>query len=247
MLMTRSLFEIFTRAGAEWVMLLLVGLSVVSIALVLERALFFGRRRSAGLPELLGLLKEGKLVEARIRLGQRPGMEADVARAALAAADGGTPAVQEAVACAIAESRPAYERGLSFLGTLGNNAPFIGLLGTVIGIIQAFSDLALGGPKGAGASAVMAGISEALVATAAGIFVAIPAVVAFNGFQRWLRVIVTRSQAIGHALATYLEVDGAISAALARARRLPARGDHDPGANGRTPRQPDPLGSNGAA
>jgi biopolymer transport protein ExbB/TolQ len=214
--MTQSIFHLFTRSGAEWVMVLLVALSVASIAVILERGVFFVRN-GASVPQLLPLLKAGRLDEASSRLPGRRGMEAEVARAALAVADGGPAAVQEAVACAIAESRPTYERGLSFLGTLGNNAPFLGLFGTVIGIIRAFSDLAVGGPRGAGAAAVMAGISEALVATAVGIFVAIPAVVAFNGYMRRLRTLTARGEAVGHALASHLERDEV------RARARPAR------------------------
>ena len=239
--MTKSLFELFTRAGAEWVMLLLVGLSVASVAVILERTLYFARRRLA-CPDLLALLREGRLEEARSRFAHRRGLEADVARAALDAADGGPAAVQEAVACAIAERRLEYERGLSFLGTLGNNAPFLGLFGTVVGIIRAFSDLAVGGPKGAGASVVMAGISEALVATAVGIFVAIPAVVAFNAFQRWLRALITRAEAVGHALASHLERDEVRAAARARLCP-PPRAEHE--AHG--VRRPEPHGSKGAA
>lgn len=219
-MMTTALFHLFTRAGAEWVLVLLAALSVASLTLVLERLAFFARRRTP-VPDLLPLLRAGRLDEARLRVGQRRGLEAEVARAALAAADGGPASVQEAVACAIAEARPGYERALSFLGTLGNNAPFLGLFGTVIGIIQAFSDLAVagaGGARGAGAATVMAGISEALVATAVGILVAIPAVVAFNGYQRWLRALVQRAEAVGHALAVHLERDEVRQAALARAR-----------------------------
>ncbi|WP_242352557.1 MULTISPECIES: MotA/TolQ/ExbB proton channel family protein [unclassified Anaeromyxobacter] len=232
--MTKSLFELFTRAGAEWVMLLLVALSAASVTVILERALYFALRRRTS-PDLLTLLMNGRLEEARARIEGRRGLEAEVARAALDAAGGGPAAVQEAVACTIADRRLGYERGLSFLGTLGNNAPFLGLFGTVVGIIRAFSDLAVGGPKGAGAAAVMSGISEALVATAVGIFVAIPAVVAFNGFQRWLRTLITRAEAIGHALASHLEHDDVRAAARARL-------DH-----GRAGRRPEPHESKGAA
>ena len=213
--MTKQLFELFTRAGAEWVMLLLVLLSITSVALVLERFLFFARH-GATMRDLRPLLSSGQLDEARIRVGNRLGMEAEVARAALGAADGGPASVQQSVACAIAEARPGYERYLNFLGTLGNNAPFLGLFGTVVGIIKAFSDLSVGGARGAAASVVMSGISEALVATAVGILVAIPAVVAFNGYQRWLRTLVGRSEAVGYALASYLERDDVRAAALAR-------------------------------
>ena len=82
----------------------------------------------------------------------------------------------------VAGQRQKLDQGLVVLGTLGNNAPFIGLFGTVIGIIKAFHDLA-SAPQG-GPSVVMSGISEALVATAVGLMVAIPAVIAYNTFQR---------------------------------------------------------------
>ncbi len=89
--------------------------------------------------------------------------------------------VAEMVACTIRRQKPAYERGLGFLGTLGANAPFLGLFGTVVGIIKAFHNMALMGSGGF--SVVAAGISEALVATALGLGVAIIAVVAYNYFQ----------------------------------------------------------------
>jgi biopolymer transport protein TolQ len=77
------------------------------------------------------------------------------------------------------------EKNLNFLATVGSNAPFVGLLGTVLGIMKAFSDLAQS--TGAGNEAVMSGIAHALVATAVGLFVAIPAVVGYNYFQKLVR------------------------------------------------------------
>src|SRR5580700_7116492 len=74
------------------------------------------------------------------------------------------------------------ESGMTVLGTLGNNSPFVGLLGTVIGVIVAFADLANGSSK-INMDKVMGGIAEALIATGVGLFVAIPAVVAYNVFQ----------------------------------------------------------------
>ena len=97
---------------------------------------------------------------------------------------------------------------LSFLGTLGSNAPFVGLFGTVLGIIKAFHDLGAVNVKGAAVQqTVMAGISEALVATAVGLAVAIPAVVAYNGFQRWLKNMTARTNALGHALVGHLRTE----------------------------------------
>jgi biopolymer transport protein ExbB/TolQ len=203
--MTRTLFDVFTRAGAEWVMYALATLSVASVAVILERALFFSRYGRSGADALAPLLAAGRLEKARALVQGRVGLEAEVVRAAIDAAPGGAASVAELVASTIRRERPAYERGLGFLGTLGSNAPFLGLFGTVVGIIKAFADLGVGAAKGAGATAVMAGLSEALVATAVGIFVAIPAVVAFNAFGRRLRGVITRAEALAHALASHLQ------------------------------------------
>jgi len=89
------------------------------------------------------------------------------------------------------------------LGTLGNNAPFIGLLGTVLGVIKAFNDLALSGSSGV--SVVMAGISSALVATAFGILVALPAVIANNIFQTELKKKLANTQSLIHLFQVYLK------------------------------------------
>ena len=214
--MTKQLFELFTRAGAEWVMYALLGLSVASVAVILERALFFRRGGRSRAETVIPLLAYGRLEQAVLEVEDQAGLEADVVRAAVDAADGGPASVAEAVACTIRRQRAAYERGLGFLGTLGSNAPFLGLFGTVVGIIKAFADLGVGSGK-AGAAAVMSGLSEALVATAVGIFVAIPAVVAFNAFNRRLKGIVTRAEALAHALASHLQKDEVRAAALARA------------------------------
>ncbi len=215
--MTRQLFEAFTRTGAEWVMYALAALSVASVAVILERAVFFWRYGRSRADALAPLLASGRFEAARAEVEDKEGIEAEVVRAALDAAAGGPASVAEMVACTVRRERPAYERGLGFLGTLGSNAPFLGLFGTVVGIIKAFADLGVGSAKGAGASAVMAGLSEALVATAVGIFVAIPAVVAFNAYGRRLRTVTTRAEALAHALASHLQKDQVRAAALGRA------------------------------
>jgi biopolymer transport protein ExbB len=184
---------------------------------ILERAVFYARHGQTRAATLAPLLGAGRLDQARLEVERQTGLEAEVVRAALDAADGGPGSVAEMVACTIRRERPAYERGLGFLGTLGSNAPFLGLFGTVVGIIKAFADLGVGTAKGAGGAAVMSGLSEALVATAVGIFVAIPAVVAFNAYNRKLRGVVARAEALSHALAAHLQKDEIRSAALSRA------------------------------
>jgi biopolymer transport protein ExbB len=150
--------------GAGWVLWLLIALSVASIAVMIKRIWFFATHRAD--PDRL--LADMRTLLDRQLTGE-PGLEARVG-----AMDG-----------AKAMERMRLERNLAFLATLGSNAPFVGLLGTVLGIIKAFHDLsgaAVGGP-----GVVMAGISQALVATAVGLGVAIPAVVAFNYFNRRVR------------------------------------------------------------
>ena len=193
-----------TLLGAGWVLWLLAALSVLSLAVMLERGLYFGQRRMSKLfPELLRLCQDGSIDKAG-ELATGDAMEAEVVRMAARVADSGQEAVEKAVASTIDRRRLEYERWLFVLGTLGTNAPFIGLLGTVLGIIRAFADLAA--HPTAGVSNVMAGISEALVATAVGLFVAIPAVLAYNLFQRLLKRVIGRSQSLGNAIAAGLHV-----------------------------------------
>jgi biopolymer transport protein ExbB/TolQ len=205
-LISDRLLALTLRLGAGWVMWLLVMLSVLSVAVMVERALYFGSRRMSKLfPRLLELCLNGDL-KAAAALATSDSMESEVVRAAAGAAVGGNLAVEKAVQSTIDRRRLEYEKGLFVLGTLGNNAPFIGLFGTVLGIIRAFADLAVAnkGRAASTASSVMAGISEALVATAVGLAVAIPAVLAFNIFQRLLKRVIGRSNALGNAIASGL-------------------------------------------
>lgn len=195
--------------SAEWVLWLLCLLSVVSVGLMLERLVYFSSHRLVGSDQLLLRLASGDLEAARAAVEGKKGMEAAVVREGLAAMDKGPDTVEQVIASTMARERPRYERWLSVLGTLGNNAPFVGLFGTVIGIIKAFHDLGLSGAKGAAIQqTVMAGISEALVATAVGLGVAIPAVVAYNGYNRWLKTLTARANALGHALVGHLKAGG---------------------------------------
>jgi biopolymer transport protein ExbB len=189
----------FTLLGSEWVLWLLIGLSVLSITVMIERAIAFGA--GGGNIEALGRELVGRLLAAdpagaqRLLEGRRA-PAATVASAGIAELDRGADAVSETMAGAKAHLRVELERHLGILGTLGNNAPFIGLLGTVLGIINAFADLAHN--QAGGAAVVMSGISEALVATAIGLIVAIPAVVAFNFFQGKVRKAMAEIDAMAH-------------------------------------------------
>ena len=172
--------------GSSWVMYLLLALSVLSIAAIVERWFFFRRQREdvgdLG-DKVCDRLDHGDEYGAAELLGRSKTIEAEVIGTAFRRIHGGPEAFADAVDGALGRKRKDLERGMNLLGTLGNNAPFIGLLGTVIGVIEAFAHLGAGQDKSS-MNNVMGGIAEALVATGVGLFVAIPAVVAFNVFQR---------------------------------------------------------------
>ncbi|MFH0901066.1 MAG: MotA/TolQ/ExbB proton channel family protein [Pseudomonadota bacterium] len=187
--------------GADWVIWLLAALSVVSVAIMIERFCFFAGCRvdtDRLISDLRNALGSGKPENALEAYRSSNALEAVVGLAGLEEAARGPEAAAEAMLGARSRQRLKLERNLVFLGTLGNNAPFIGLFGTVLGIIKAFHDLAE--DTQAGTQAVMAGISEALVATAVGLLVALPAVVMFNYFQRRVRASVLRGEAVSRFL-----------------------------------------------
>ena len=201
--------------GAAPVMYLMIVLSVLSLAIILERAYFFYSIRDdleVLARDLSKSLRNGDYDDARKRMEASPSAEAAVVVAGLVEADRGANAAEEAMAGATALQRMKLERRLAYLGTLGNNAPFIGLFGTVIGIIQAFEHLgdknaAAAASAAAAPAAVMSSIAEALVATAIGLAVAIPAVAAYNFFQRLIKSTVTNTDALTRVLLAHLKGD----------------------------------------
>lgn len=201
-----SLF--FETMGATWVLWLLIVLSFLSVAVMIERLVYFWSHSYGDVEPVAARLAEGDLEGAVSLVSNHPSLEAEVVRQGIQAAPRGPEAVEEIIRGTIVRDRLRYERFLSYLGTLGNNAPFVGLFGTVLGIIQAFAELAKSASAGSvstGSSNVMAGISEALVATAVGLLVALPAVAVYNAYGRWLRTISGRAESLGHALVSHLK------------------------------------------
>ncbi|MBI3178784.1 MAG: MotA/TolQ/ExbB proton channel family protein [Deltaproteobacteria bacterium] len=191
-----QLLDLFLFVGSEWVLYVLLILSVVSIAITIERALHFSQRSASldALHNAVGAeLAAGRIDEARRLLGDGRSHVATIVLSGLSALPRGAAAVEETMAGITQVERLKMERGLAFLGTLGNNAPFVGLFGTVLGIIRSFRDLSA---QVTDTSAVMAGIAEALVATAVGLLVALPAVAVFNTFQRRIRKELVASEAM---------------------------------------------------
>jgi biopolymer transport protein ExbB/TolQ len=204
--------------GAAWVLYVLILLSVLAAAAMIERVIWFWRntRGSSHLQERLrkglqagGLAGAQKVLDSFAK-GQGTGgasmgwsIEARILRRALPWASGGPDALQEAVQSEYSVEKKSLESGLNLLGTLGNNAPFIGLFGTCIGVIQAFSALGTDTSE-AGMGNVMVAIAEALIATAVGIFVAIPSVIAFNMCQSTIGHIEARTMGLAKLIQAHL-------------------------------------------
>jgi biopolymer transport protein ExbB len=208
-------FLAFTLIGAEWVLWLLIGLSVISFAIMIERAYYFFTHAvdvDALAVELRRMLSKGNLADARARVKGNDAAETSVMAAGLDEVERGPDAVAEAMVGEKARQRMRLERNLAFLGTLGNNAPFIGLFGTVLGIIKAFHDLA--GNQAGGVAVVMTGISDALVSTAIGLLVAIPAVVGFNWFNRRVKGTLANVDNLAHVVLAQLKGEGEAPASV---------------------------------
>jgi biopolymer transport protein ExbB/TolQ len=209
--MLTQLFLRLTHVGPEWILWILVALSITSIALIVERCLYFMRSR-CGCDDLGAKLQEQLRAQnlqnawLLVKDSHTYSIESAVVAAGLIAVRNGPQAVSEAMQSVKARMRPLLDANLSILATIGSNAPFIGLLGTVLGIIKAANELTTSGGDG-NSIAVMSGVFEALVATAVGLFVAIPAVVAYNIFQRRVRKRMAEVDSLAHLILSTLRYE----------------------------------------
>jgi biopolymer transport protein ExbB/TolQ len=200
-----QLLDLMLRAGSRWVLWLLLALSLAAVAIMIERVWFFLQERPPRdrVAAALRALRDGGAAVALGKLTGARSMEAAVVRACLTHAADGAAAIEDHKAAVLETERLRYERRLAFLGTLGNNAPFIGLFGTVLGIIRAFHDLA--GSSLQGTQAVMSGIAEALVATGVGLLVALPAVAMYNTLIRRVEVATAGAEAASREVLAYVK------------------------------------------
>lgn len=195
-----------SHLGAGWIMWILVALSIASLAVVADRTLVLLRTRDdirALQSEFTQLLREKQWQAALDRLLRSRSYEARVVAAGLEVAADGPRAAEQRMVGATQIARLAMEKRLAFLGTVGSNAPFVGLLGTVIGIVRSFAALDASGGKVS--ASLMSEVGEALIATAIGILVALPAVAFFNYFQRLIKARLTRADALSRELLASLE------------------------------------------
>jgi len=199
---------------SAWVLYLLLLLSLASIAVMIERGVFYRSRAvdvDAIKAELSKQLDRGDFEAAAAMLKRHDALETNAVLAGLRAWDKGADSVEDLISGALGREKMRYEKRLGFLATLASNAPYVGLFGTVLGIIKSFRDLAINITEAS--QAVMAGIAEALVATAVGLLVAIPAVIAFNAFKGRVKHAVVDAEMLARVLLANLKAEGGGAAA----------------------------------
>ena len=194
-------FVAFAQLGAEWVLWMLIGLSVISVGIMIDRALWFRSRdvdNERFTRELRGAFERDELERLEAKYKDDPAVPVRVAMRGLAEKDRGPEAVAEAMQSERVRWRNAGDKNLIVLGTLGNNVPFIGLFGTVLGVISAFENLRMKTSEAEDRTLDL--IAEALAATAFGLLVAIPAVIAFNYFTRKMKVLMGSADEAAHTV-----------------------------------------------
>ena len=207
--MLSKLFLGISLVGAEWVLYLLVFTSLISVSLIFERYRFFKKatqelesfrnqvRIQATEKNWAAVLKTA---ESRVRQNtDYPDLETEMVYTLLSHTQSSGSKTHPEVLTEVAHdpvmrAKLQWEKNLATLATIGSNAPFLGLFGTVLGIIQAFHDLA--NQSAQGVQTVTAGLSEALIATAVGLLVALPAVIAFNLYQRQVKAALTEAESM---------------------------------------------------
>ncbi|MBI3297346.1 MAG: MotA/TolQ/ExbB proton channel family protein [Elusimicrobia bacterium] len=198
--MSLDFIKTFALSGGDWVIYALLASSVAALGVMLERAILLAR-------ETDGLERLKESLAGPLQAGDRKAAEGAIKGAAGAAAGrilsacvepGNRAAAEDRLAAVTLDERRYLESRLLVLGTLGSNAPFVGLFGTVLGVIRAFHDLSQN--AGAGPEVVMRGLSEALIATAVGLFVAIPSVVAYNYLQKKVADILSGVESLSRRL-----------------------------------------------
>jgi biopolymer transport protein ExbB len=177
------------------VMVVILGCSVMTFGFAFERIIYYWKRRQdpTGLMQrVTEQVKNGSVREAMWACNASKHPAGAAAAQVLQTAHMPIDHQEERLQITLSEQRLLLERNLGVLGTMGTTAPLIGLLGTVWGIMRAFHDMARTGS--AGPSVVAAGVAEALFTTAAGLVVAVPAVLLYNHLVRRMGVMLTTAE-----------------------------------------------------
>lgn len=188
---TFDFFQLVSKGGYTIIVLLIC--SVISLAVTIQKIFVFWKMKimaETEIKEIKTAVDSEDIKSAKLIADKSNTILGNVIAEALRHKT--NVAIKDAISTRISTEVLSLEKYLAALGTIGATAPFIGLLGTVIGIMRAFHDL---GKYGVGnPSIVSAGIAEALIATAAGLLVAIPSVIFYNYFVRKISRLATETE-----------------------------------------------------
>ncbi|MBK8202139.1 MAG: MotA/TolQ/ExbB proton channel family protein [Bdellovibrionales bacterium] len=205
--MKDRIFSVAHYADAG-VLFLLIALSIASLIVIFERYVRLGRLAKSSKKQrdkLEEVLTRGNMSEIDTLQLVDGSLEARLVKRGMThLKQNGRKGLEESFSTFVQFEQPKVERSLTFLATVGSNAPYIGLFGTVLGIMKSFNDLA--NATNAGQQTVMVGISAALIATAAGLMVAIPNILAYNYFQKQVKSIIAGLESFKDALIAYAKV-----------------------------------------
>ncbi len=202
-------FNWFEATGSSPIFIVLIGCSMVTLAVVLERVWYFWKR--SGNPDKMlevsiKKIREGRIKEAAWACDSTVHPVGKVAAEVFKTGARNLESLEERLQVALSQQKILLERNLNVLGTMAAIAPLIGLLGTVWGIMRAFHDMAQTGS--AAPTVVAAGVAEALITTAAGLVIAVPALVIYNHFAGRMNIMLTvaenHSRTIRSALAEFM-------------------------------------------
>ncbi len=187
----KTFLEIIQIGGFTMYILLIC--SFISVTIVLERLLYYRRRskteRAEFMTKIKRVLKSGNMETAMEICRDEAAPFSSVVYSGLERRGHPAKEISNAMEREITVETADLERYTSIVATIGNTAVYIGLFGTVLGIIRAFHDIATAGAGGM--AIVIGGVAEALICTAAGLFVAIPAVIAYNYFTKRVERFIT--------------------------------------------------------
>jgi biopolymer transport protein ExbB len=181
--------------GSSPIVMVLIGFSIITLGIVIERTLYYGRRNGkpdATFEVALSKLRRGRKGEAIRTCESCTHPMGPVAAQILDSESRDTEEAEERLQIALSHQKLFLERNLGTLGTMAAASPLVGLLGTVWGIMRAFSDMSSTGS--AAPSVVAAGVAEALVTTAIGLIIAVPALMLYNHFARRMGVMLTEAE-----------------------------------------------------
>lgn len=198
-------FNLIETLKSSFVLVILTGCSVIAVTFIFERWLYLKRTTVNSdhfFQQIRNAVQRGGLEAAISVCAASVSSLANVIRAGLEERTSDAGNFAEMMDAVAMEERAKLEKNLNVLGTLANVSPLIGLFGTVIGIIRAFHAMALNGS--AGPSVISAGIAEALITTAAGLVVAVPAVIFYNFFLRRVNSVMSEIESVSKKVSVFL-------------------------------------------